>query len=131
MDCTTDYIKMCEKANVTQGRGLVYGDYYHRTNLFRQHVDIFCEKGGLWQGEFIYGFIWLPRQDQLQEMTGITKAWQFHEWIKRISFGIDSPPDVLMRYEQDWSMEQLWLAFVMKEKYNKVWDGEEWKNSQK
>ncbi len=26
------------------------------------------------------------------------------------------------------SMEQLWLAFVMKEKYNKVWDGEEWIN---
>ncbi len=24
------------------------------------------------------------------------------------------------------SMEQLWLAFVMKEKYNKVWTGEEW-----
>ena len=24
------------------------------------------------------------------------------------------------------SMEQLWLAFVMKEKYNKTWNGEEW-----
>ncbi len=25
------------------------------------------------------------------------------------------------------SMEQLWLAFVMKEKFNKVWSGKEWK----
>lgn len=25
------------------------------------------------------------------------------------------------------SMEQLWLAFVMKEKFNKVWDDGEWK----
>jgi len=24
------------------------------------------------------------------------------------------------------SMEQLWLAFVMKEKYNKIWNGENW-----
>jgi len=24
------------------------------------------------------------------------------------------------------SMEQLWLAFVMKELYNKQWSGEEW-----
>ena len=24
------------------------------------------------------------------------------------------------------SMEQLWLAFVMKKKYGKVWNGEEW-----
>ena len=25
------------------------------------------------------------------------------------------------------SMEQLWLAFVMKDKYDKTWDGKEWK----
>jgi len=24
------------------------------------------------------------------------------------------------------SMEQLWLAFVMNEKYNKVWNGKDW-----
>ena len=24
------------------------------------------------------------------------------------------------------SWEQLWLAFVMKEKFNKIWDGEKW-----
>lgn len=30
--------------------------------------------------------------------------------------------------DQHWliSMEQLWLAFVMKELYNKQWDGEKW-----
>lgn len=26
------------------------------------------------------------------------------------------------------SMEQLWLAFVMKEKFNKTWNGEEWRS---
>ena len=29
-------------------------------------------------------------------------------------------------YDSDASMEQLWLAFVMKEKFNKTWDGEKW-----
>ena len=32
-------------------------------------------------------------------------------------------------YEDDEhvSFEQLWLAFYMKEKHDKIWDGEEWK----
>ena len=29
------------------------------------------------------------------------------------------------------SMEQLWLAFVMKSKYNKTWNGEDWINVRK
>jgi len=73
--------------------------------------------------------IWLPRQDQLQEMVGVTKAWQFLEWIKRISFEAHTPPQVFLQYKQEWSMEQLWSAFVMKEEYNKTWDGEEWKQN--
>ena len=27
---------------------------------------------------------------------------------------------------EKWTQEQLWLAFIMKEKYNKVWNGEDW-----
>jgi len=27
------------------------------------------------------------------------------------------------------SMEQLWLAFVMKEKFDKVWNGEDWEGA--
>jgi hypothetical protein len=26
----------------------------------------------------------------------------------------------------DWSMEKLWLSYVMKEKYGKSWNGQEW-----
>ena len=28
--------------------------------------------------------------------------------------------------DKNYSMEQLWLAFVMKDKYKKVWNGEDW-----
>lgn len=65
----------------------------------------------------------LERQDQLQEMVsehfkaGLDLC-NLYTWYIR-----NRPHDA----GQEWnSMEQLWLAFVMKEKYNKVWNGEEW-----
>jgi len=73
---------------------------------------------------------WLPRQDQLQEMVGYNQVavvdgkWygggnlhlinNFFKWLKNDEWSALA------------SMEQLWLAFVMKEKYNKVWNGKDW-----
>ncbi len=66
----------------------------------------------------------LFRQDQLQEM-----------WLE----GHDCIPVGLTKLLSEFlaldfkyslsllSMEQLWLAFVMKEKHEKVWTGTEWK----
>ena len=72
------------------------------------------------EGKFSDEKIWLPRQDQLQEMI----------------VAIDTIPRKLVKALWDWiaqtappsnySMEQLWLAFVMKENHNKTWDGEKW-----
>lgn len=71
--------------------------------------------------------IWLPRQDELQEMinfrpNGIYGFWEFirGEWNPYS----ESYDTYLSEYLT--SMEQLWLAFVMKEKYNKIWNGEDW-----
>ena len=65
---------------------------------------------------------WLPRQEDLQEM--IFKIWpEFYPQELASTFCgycMDEAPESLT------SMKQLWLAFVMKEKYNKVWDGEKW-----
>ncbi len=65
----------------------------------------------------------LWRQDQLQEMLhcsigeGMNRLWAyFHEWFCKIG---------AVEYSKS-SWEQLWLAFVMKELYGKVWNGEEW-----
>ncbi len=64
-------------------------------------------------------YIWLPTQSQLQEM--IIKHGHHNSGIL---FGLMQFSD---KYSyNDKSMEQLWLAFVMKEKYNKVWNGEDW-----
>ena len=69
--------------------------------------------------------IWLPRQDKLQEMVGekdlLQLVWAFNNFCHDISYtqsGYKTFPT---------SMEQLWLAFVMQEKFNKVWNGKEWK----
>lgn len=65
--------------------------------------------------------IWLPHQDQLQEMVEsenlLFKVKGFWEFCCSATF---------IKFRGYHSMEQLWLAFVMKEKFNKIWDGEKW-----
>ena len=73
--------------------------------------------------------VWLPRQDQLQAMIEYNEdvlwAWQ------RIRTWWTILPDLIKaRYVAHIDTdEQLWLAFVMHEKYGKVWDDNEgvWK----
>ncbi len=72
-----------------------------------------------------------PRQDQLQEMTESTFEYVHPDtnrpsvWSVLTVFWKWS----LEEYSHDseiTSMEQLWFAFVMKEKFNKTWNGSEW-----
>ncbi len=63
----------------------------------------------------------LERQDQLQEMVG-GHGWageltKLDRWIQEIPFSQLHPLD---------TWEQLWLGFVMREKFNKIWTGTEW-----
>ena len=120
MDTSKTYIKMCEKAEEIQF--ILHKCIPEGTYWVRHHKD------GAEAGITGYNFkipsdtIILPRQDQLQEMI-------FDK--REITI-----PTAMVRLLNDWwkgnttghitSMEQLWLAFVMKEKYNKVWDGEQW-----
>ena len=70
----------------------------------------------------------LYAQDQLQEMIDYTiwfeKIYRFYDWLQKNSEDWETP---CTRFT---SMEQLWLAFVMSEKYQKKWNGKEWRNSQ-
>lgn len=77
--------------------------------------------------------LWLPRQDQLQEMrkekTIIDLVWDFGLDV----FGDNKEmKDVrIFYYDQFTSVEQLWLALVMKENFKKTWNGKKWsKNGQ-
>jgi len=81
-----------------------------------------CEKNGKW--------IWLPRQDQLQEMldseyTTYDLFDMFDHDFLESSYGgaMVRCPDMI---EMSWSMEMFWLALVMKENYSKIWNGKDW-----
>ena len=125
----TTYIKMSDCPEIQEPKrdiGAVHGDYLY-SKLLRK-VDILCLNPAYRYG--LLDTIWLPRQDDLQKMVAdtidcpshsscaifINVGHRMHQWC-------DEAWDYWMRFT---SMEQLWLAFVMKEKYNKVWNGEEW-----
>ena len=65
--------------------------------------------------------LFLPRQDQLQEMVEFTGELCAGETLLLMEF-VRSLPDKLLLV----SWEQLWLAFVMNELYSKQWNGEDW-----
>lgn len=111
MDTSETYIKMCERAEEIQemSHAIVNDetDYYH----FRGTLEDLPTKG-----------IWLPRQDQLQEMVNIKTVEQFSESNLFAGDGFYPP----MIIGDNWSMEQFWLSFVMKERWNKTWNCEDW-----
>ena len=135
MDKSETYIKMCEKAEEIQWvspedifalliipRGKVWitklGNYYFRPMPILPTYIL-----GISQP------IWLPTQAQLQKILkteldecdfGLVELFFNYVW------GEESPPNQLNSPLN--TMEQFWLAFVMKEKYNKVWNGEDWVN---
>ncbi len=125
------YIKMCEKAEEIQKDGLEYGDYWIsglaiKFKDYKNFIKLVSCKG------ITIGclHIWLPRQDQLQTMyreycyssklPSLPSDWwyisnRFHDFLHEGDYYINFN-----------SMEQLWLAFVMKELYKKIWNGKNW-----
>lgn len=72
--------------------------------------------------------VWIPRQDQLQKILGKERFighWD-GEYFNPSCFYIWFEQNHLYCITNFTSMEQLWLAFVMMEKYKKIWDGEKW-----
>jgi len=64
-------------------------------------------------------------QDQLQEMLG--DFTQVQAMLNDLDDWHRAYDAHLMEIK---SMEQLWLAFIMSEKFNKVWSGESWISKQ-
>ena len=101
------YIKMCEKAEEIQTDSPWNHDDEH--NYFHEFETL--PKND----------IWLPRQDQLQAMVApkVDDIPRLMCWMIR-DFAL------FCQDKEITTMEQLWLAFVMKVKYNKVWDATDW-----
>ena len=150
MDTSKEYIEMCRKAvdvmglwdsDVINWRNQGYSTKHECLVVEGQDGTAMCPKLSLllfkkereqYKKEFCEFEHWIPLfyQDQLQGMVerslsvksnGNHMAVQFAYFVSdhienHIHFG-----DVLLQ-----SMEQLWLAFVMHEKFQKKWDGEDW-----
>ena len=124
MDTSETYIKMCEKAEEIQGQRK--DNQSHQFFCCRICGEIASEDtGSYWVDcdctRTNTELIWLPSQDQLQEMV---KEEYGYDWYLAWLFGAWCSD--LGEDRETKSMEQLWLAFVVKEKYNKVWNGEDW-----
>ena len=127
MDTSKEYILMCEKAveiQKTHNQQMCDCQYDKDQDktFFAMNLSSMALTEPCYPME-----IWLPCQDQLQDMTKSNNAFclaeSFVKWVERDTN--EDPMSPLFRMR--WSMEQLWLAFVMKEKYNKQWTGKDWK----
>jgi len=125
VDTSKEYIEMCRNEWIQECRGKDKwedGDFY-TDNILINHPDGFGVHESQTDEPYeMYYPIWLPRQDQLQDMLKIeeSRPWKLHEWF-------DSWWNAESGYmHRPSSLEIVWLSFVMHEKFNKKWDGKEW-----
>ena len=123
MDRTETYIKMSDCPEIQ--RQVI-------SSMVGNPEYIFV-KIGLGTYDVPYHMCWLPHQDQLQDMVDDSHFYKLAKFMAMLGYKTSSHGGLGVyehqnapRYFLDASMEQLWLAFVMKEKYNKVWNGDEW-----
>lgn len=140
MDKSEKYIKMCEKAEKIQKEWKPkIWDIIHNKQLGLPFATIdACKTIGGRICAYITGasvgiitqqptgkkhslIVWLPTQDQLQGMVGQGEILdRFYKFVTNpYHKKIDLIPDELFLI-----FEQLWLAFVMYEKYGKIWSDE-------
>ena len=155
MDTTEQYIKMCEKAEEIQllrreerhkdtGKWQE-GDFWRTVFRFDKGAYVVSRPSDAWADEPFYlhhppESIWLPRQDQLQEMASATNLQDLFELFLNFYSEYKDHPNLdedggyweMFEYGKHFtSMEQLWLAFVMSVKYGKIWDGEKWQTERR
>jgi hypothetical protein len=116
------YIKMCEKApELWDGRKFEHDDCLYVKDSWDNEKDGFRLAGDqTFDEQLAFGGKWfiIFRKFQLQQMVKREKeSWLALE--KRFEHNTKN-------YPSSWTPEKIWLAFVMKENYNKVWNGYNW-----
>ena len=138
MDTSEEYIHQCDCEEVQEHRKYDGGDWIcdpdngHSWAIWqkvRGKTDEEVQK-------FMDGLLWLPRQDQIQEMMEVTAVFDFESAVYEMFFTSDNhahynstPEWRVMEYdssERYCTPEQLWLGYYMYKQHNKTWDGEKW-----
>jgi len=137
MDKSKEYIKMCDCPEIQDGKwkdgtggtwisenvmvaSCCYGvgDFYYNKDFEALNECSHCGHKRVYTEKT--KSIWLPRQDQLQEMVTNFNIYNttedFSKWV-----------NIAFRSAVNWgSLEQMWLSYVMNKKYNKTWNGKKW-----
>ena len=132
MDNSKEYIAMCKAAEEIQDNWHMYnGDFFYSKN--GQNSPEFCISiwlSGSKRCNTVKDKTWLPRQDQLQKMY-LDERVSIFKLLHKFNTFIFYPEEGTMLFKkypqyQLNSAEQLWLAFIMQERYRKRWKGEKW-----
>lgn len=125
---TKNYINMYEKAKEIQKLWKPeLGDRIVQKNLKTDTVFYVGEEDINYEYCMKYAkdeYIWLPTQEQLQEMWWDKEsALHLKDMFHRFSNTLKIYADYFYLFL---SPNELWLAFIMKEKWNKIWTGKDW-----
>ena len=125
MDLSKEYIMMCKKAIEIQARWKPRPQddiYYVKDDYCSFVYTLFKDKYKDYTHRLRDAYIWLPRQDQLQDM--ILETW---EAGLVVNYGI-SPLHERHHLHPSDSFEKAWLSEVMFSMFDKVWDSdiEDW-----
>lgn len=147
MDTTKEYQSMCvEATEIQEPYNPAIGDFAIRSCEYENYrvglISWRYDRDSLWwslldgtdgitlnhqnsQAHFLERLIWLPRQDQLQKMVMGDKPVDGLLWLLE-DFYTYCRTQTYIRYDSGISFEKLWLGFLMKVKFNKTWNGNEW-----
>ena len=147
MDVTNRYIIMCHKAEDIQNAWIprqcdFFIDYEALEEGLSfcspgknqvQVVDIYYENPETSEyqqecEEIKHNGVWLPRQDQLQLMAeeDESKVVMLVSSVIETQYYYPKKDTYVKPASIFYSMEQLWLAYIMKEKFKRFWDEEGW-----
>jgi len=148
-----NYIRMCEQAeeiqklfnpdshnHVCSSGGTIWTqidrDSYKYDKYTEYGHQYICIRDG-----YLMHCVWLPTQEQLQEMMRDLANKRFFDNFPKHYIPQEGEyvfPVYLLWWFSQWvvfqkrsetkehSFNELWLAFVMYEKYHKIWDGKTW-----
>ena len=138
MDTSEQYIKMCDcpeiqdifaaRPKACYGKWIP-GDFFYRWDAKESGVyEKVADDEGYYYNDKLDNATWLPRLDQLQEMLHYEEhsSYPVSHMLKHLDeFYVGDG----WYWEDDAggiSWEQLWLAFLLKEKFGKVWYDGKW-----
>ena len=135
---TKNYIKMCEQAEeIQKEHKFIIEDWYFCINSDTDINNNIRPCAGINDLKIMQnnnGIFWLPTQEQLQNMllkrsnifdeydNVISMIYSFQLWLSGEFYGYYMHKS----YPKGNILNELWLAFVMEEIYNKTWTGEKW-----